>query len=50
MSLLEFLVDSIFVEIGGQVFQQTVDIPMSIEIDFLFYSYEAAFVQQLTEE
>jgi hypothetical protein len=46
---VEFLIDNIFVMIGGSVFQQTVDIPMgtncALLADLFLYSYEADFIQ-----
>ena len=48
--MLEFLVDNIFVEFGGQIFQQTIGIPMGTNCapllaDLFLYSYEAQFIQ-----
>ena len=50
--MLEFLVDNIFVVIGGKVFQQIVGIPMGTNCaplltDIFLYSYEAEFIQSL---
>jgi hypothetical protein len=50
--MLEFLIDNIFVEFGGQVFQQIVGIPMgticaTLLADLFLYSYEAEFIQGL---
>ena len=50
--MLEFLIDNIFVMFGGQVFQQTVGIPMGTNCapllaDLFLYSYEADFIQGL---
>ena len=51
-NMLNFLIDNIFVECGGQVFQQTVGIPMGTNCapllaDLFLYSYEAEFIQHL---
>ena len=50
ITMLEFLVDNIFVVFGGKVFQQTVGIPMGTNCapllaDIFLYSYEADFIQ-----
>jgi hypothetical protein len=50
--MLEFLIDIIFVQFGGRVFQQTICIPMGTNraplLDHLFlHSYEADFLQWL---
>ena len=50
--LVEFLIDNIYVEFGGHVYLQTVDIPMGTNCatlvdDCFFFSYEADFVQLL---
>ena len=52
ISMLEFVVDNIFVVLGGKVFQQIVDIPMGTNCapllaDIFLYSYEADFIQSL---
>ena len=52
VKMLNFLIDNIFVEFGGQVFQQTVGIPMGTNCapllaDLYLYSYEAEFIQGL---
>ena len=52
INMLEFLVDNIFVVLGGQVFQQIVGIPMGrncapLLADIFLYSYEAEFIQSL---
>jgi hypothetical protein len=49
-NMLEFLIDNIFVMLGGCVFQQTVGIPMGTNCvpllaDLFLYSYEADFIQ-----
>ena len=53
--MLDFLIDNVFVEFGGQVFQQTVGIPMGTNCapllaDLFLYSYEAAFIQGLIQK
>ena len=52
ISMLEFLVDNIFVVFGGKVFQQIVGIPMGTNCapllaDIFLYSYKADFIQSL---
>ena len=52
VQMLEFLIDNVFVECGGQVFQQTIGIPMGTNCapllaDLFLYSYEAEFIQDL---
>ena len=54
VAMLEFLIDNIFVEFGGQVFQQTIGIPMGTNCapllaDLFLYSYEARFIQGLLQ-
>jgi hypothetical protein len=49
--MLEYLIDNIFVVVGGQVFQQSVGIPMGTNCapllaDPLLYSYEAEFIKK----
>jgi hypothetical protein len=56
--MLGFLIDNIFVVVGGQVFQQSVGIPMGTNsapllADLFFfnsYMYEADFIQKLLLE
>ena len=53
--MLEFLIDNIFVEFGGLIFQQTVGIPMGTNCapllaDLFLYSYEAEFIQNLLKD
>ena len=53
--MLEFLIDNIFFFFGGRVFQQTVDIPMRtncalLVADLILYSYEAVFIQEVSQE
>jgi hypothetical protein len=40
--MLEFLIDNNFVVLGGQVFQQSVGIPMEQIVSLFLYSYEAS--------
>ena len=51
IKMLEYLMDNIFVEFGGRIFQQTIGIPRVITVpllvDLFLYSYEAEFVQSL---
>ncbi len=54
-NMLEFLIDNIFVMLGGRVFQQTVGIPMGTNCapllaDLFLYSYEADFIQELLKK
>ena len=53
--MLEFLIDNIYVVVGGQVFQQTVGPSMRTNCapllaDLFLYSYEAKFIQKLLHE
>jgi hypothetical protein len=53
--MLGFLIDDIFVVVGGQAFQQSVGIPMGTNcapfFEYLFsYSYEEEFIQKLLHE
>ena len=55
ISMLEFLIDNIFVMFGGRVFQQTFGIPMGTNCapllaDLFLYSYEAEFIQGLLKK
>ena len=50
--MIEFLIDNIFVESGGVIFQQVIVIPMGTNCapllaDLFLYSYEAEFIQTL---
>jgi len=50
--MINFLIDNIFKEFGGRIFQQTVGIPMGTNCapllaDLFLHSYEAEFVQEL---
>jgi hypothetical protein len=51
----EFLINNIYIVVGGQVFQQSVGIPMGMNCapllaDLFWYSYEAEFIQKLPYE
>jgi hypothetical protein len=53
--MLEFLTDNIFVVVSGQLFQQSVGIPMGtncapLSVDLFLYSYKAEFIQKLLHE
>ena len=55
ISMLEFLIDNIFVIFGGRVFQQRVGISMGTDYaplltDLVLYSYEADFIQGLLKK
>ena len=55
ISMLEFLIDNIFVFFGGCIFQQTVAIPMGsncapLLADLFLYSYKADFIQGLLKK
>jgi hypothetical protein len=48
--MVEFLINNIYVVVGGQVFQQSAGIPMGTNCapflaDLFLYSYEAEFIQ-----
>ena len=53
--MLEYLIDNIFVELGGRIFPQTIGILMAdtncapLLGDLFLYSYEAEFVQSLLQ-
>ena len=52
--MLEFLIDNIFVEFGGRLFQQIVGIPMGTNCapllaDLFLFSYESEFLQTLVK-
>ena len=54
ISILELLIDNIFVSFGGTLFQQVVGIPMgthwaSLLVDLFAYSYESEFLQKLVK-
>jgi hypothetical protein len=53
--MLQFLIGNIYVVVGGQIFQQSVGIPMGTNCapllaDLFLYSYEAEFIQKLLHE
>ena len=55
ISMLEYLIDNIFVEFGGHIFQQSIGIPMGTNCapllaDLFLYSYEAEFIQNLVKK
>ena len=55
VQMIGFLVDNIFVQFGGRLFQQTVGIPISTNwapllADLFIYSYEADFLDGLLKE
>ena len=52
ISMVNFLIDNIYVEFGGMIFQQTIGIPMGTNCapllaDLFLYTYEAEFIQKL---
>jgi len=52
VNMINFLIDNIFIEIGGRIFQQTIGIPMGTNCapllaGLFLHSYEADFVQEL---
>ena len=53
--MIEFLVDNIYARFGGQLFRQTVGIPMGTNCapllaDLFLYSYENEFLDKLIKE
>ena len=53
--MIEFLVDNIYVRFGGQLFRQTVGIPMGTNCapllaDLFLYSYENEYLDELIKE
>ena len=55
ISMLEFLIDNIFVSFGGTLFQQVVGIPVGTNCapllaDLFSYSYESEFLQKLVKD
>ena len=53
--MIDFLIDNIFVNFGGRIFQQTIGIPMGTNCapllaDLFLYSYEAEFLQNLIKQ
>ena len=54
VNMLDYLIDNIFVEFGGEMYQQVVGIPMGTNCapllaDLFLYSYEADFMQNLNK-
>ncbi|KAK6173953.1 hypothetical protein SNE40_017319 [Patella caerulea] len=52
--MLDFLIDNIFIEFGGEIYQQAVGIPMGTNCapllaDLFLYSYEAEYIQALVK-
>ena len=55
ISMLEFLIDNIFVSFGGTLFQQVVGKPMGTNCapllaDLFLYSFESEFLQKLVKD
>jgi hypothetical protein len=55
ISMLEFLIDNIFVSFGGTLIQQVVGMPMGTNCapllaDLFLYSYESEFLQKLVKD
>ena len=55
ISMLEFLIDNIFVSFRGTLFQQVIGIPMGTNCapllaDLFVYSYESEFLQKLVKD
>jgi hypothetical protein len=55
ISMLEFLIDNIFVSFGGTLFQQVAGIPLGTNCtpllaDLFFYSYESEFLQKFVKD
>ena len=55
ISMLEFLIDNMFVSFGGTLIQQVVGIPMGTNCapllaDLFLYSYESEFLQKLVND
>jgi hypothetical protein len=53
--MLKFLIDNIFVEYAGLIFQQIIDIPMGTDCapllaDFFLYSNEAGFIKTFIKD
>ena len=51
--MFDFLIYNMFVQFGGRVFQQTIDIPMGLSIapllaDLCLHSFEVDFLQILS--
>ena len=52
--MINFLIDNIFVEFGGRIFQQTIGIPMGTNCapllaDLFLYSYESDFIRNMNK-
>ena len=47
--IVELLIDNIYVELGGHVYQQTVGIPMVLIVPHWFFSHEADFINIQTD-
>ena len=52
--MINFLIDNIYVEFGGYIFQQNIGIPMGTNCapllaDLFLYSYEAEFMQNVAK-
>jgi len=52
VNMINFLIDNIFIEFGGRIFQQIVGIPMGTNCaplltELFLHSYETEFVQEL---
>ena len=55
ITMLDFLIDNIFVQFGGRVFQKTIDTPIGsncapLLADLFLYSYEADFLEGLLKK
>ena len=55
ISMINFLIDNIFVQFGGRIYQQTIGIPMGTNCapllaDLFLYTYEAEFIQNLIKQ
>jgi len=52
--MLEFFIDSIFVELGGHIFNKSTaslwEIFSLVHINLFLYSYEAEFIQKLIKD
>ncbi|KAK6191166.1 hypothetical protein SNE40_002905 [Patella caerulea] len=54
IQMLDFLIDNIFIEFGGEIYQQVVGIPMGTNCahllaDLFLYSYKAEYIQALVK-
>ena len=55
VNMMEFLIDNLFVQFGGRVFQHTIGIPMGTNCapildDLFLYSYESDFLDGLLKQ